>query len=196
MEISESSDGFTPQAQPPHAAPRRQLPEDPVAVVERLIADQASELTNEQRWDTYNEIDDHLSAQQAKLTLSERLAASRGREIQVWLESEFEGGQANGQLLDTGEGWCRLAHRSGSIVINVDAVVQWVNLAAGQVSEQKVTNQSWSSIIRSLSSQARPYTIWTRSGRILSGTLQAACHDHLEITGKIAIPYRQIAVLR
>lgn len=197
----EASDGLAnSQIHPPHAAPRRQLVEDPLATVERLIADQVSGLTNEQRWDTYGEIDDHVATEQAKTSMLDRLSASCGHEIAVWLDSDFGNGQAiTGELLEVGTGWCQLAQPSGAIVINTDGMVQLRNLAAGKIASPAA--RSWASIIRALAVPAHVLTIWTRSGRVLNGTLNAAYLDHLELiqateASATVIPYRQIAVIR
>ena len=45
----------------PHAPASRRVQEDPIAVVERLLADESSQVRGDEEWDFYAQIEDEVA---------------------------------------------------------------------------------------------------------------------------------------
>ena len=94
----------------PHAPASRRVQEDPIAVVERLLADESSQVRGDEEWDFYAQIEDEVAVTQARLTWVDRLSAAQGRQValEIGLGNSSGTNTVSGELKDVGEGWCAI----------------------------------------------------------------------------------------
>jgi hypothetical protein len=170
---------------PPHAPPARMRPEDPLAAAERLLADSASELTDDQNWDTFAEIDDGRQRAQGLLTLLDRLAQNVDRHIQVRVGGQGElGVDAGGRLVEVGDGWIELADQGVTRLVNVAAIISVVGLSRQMTGRDTVTRRrSLPSVLRQLavSSRTMPISLLRCDGRLISAEIVRVASDHVDI---------------
>jgi hypothetical protein len=169
---------------PPHAAPVRQRPEDPLVAAERMMADAASELTDEQSWDIYAEIDDERQRAIGSRSLIDRLVAHIGRTFEVRLSTPDRAAlDVGGTLVEVGQGWIELADAGITRVVNVSAIVCVKGLTA-DVSQQTSTvpRRSWPSLLRQLSlrSNASPILLLGKDGLVVSVFIASVGSDHVD----------------
>lgn len=172
--------------QPPHAAPRRRLAEDPLEVVERLLADQASELDNDERWQTYGEIDDHLAQQRAQLSLASRLAKAVGRQV---IAKPLDQPAMEIEIVETNDEWCEAVRGGRKLLLSLQAIAQWSNLPA---TAGDISKRSTAALVRGYT--GKHVTLYLKE-QTLHGKLTAAMQDHLDLQtdqGNTTIPYTYI----
>jgi hypothetical protein len=182
---------------PPHAAPARIRHENPLSAAERLLADSASELTDEQNWDTYAQIDEERQQARGSIALLDRLAANHRRSIQVRVSVATQKAfDVRGELLEVGDGWIRLVERGTAHVVRISAIVSISGLAVGvadpgaAANPSRAARRSWSSLLREIARESTviPVRILRCDGVSLSVAIVSIGGDYIEIRQELGPP--------
>lgn len=171
---------------PPHAAPTRIRHEDPLVAAERLLADSASELTDEQSWDTYAQIDEERQQARSSISLVDRLAANLRRSIQVRVSAPTQKAfDVRGELVEVGDGWIRLGEHGTTHIVSISAIVSVAGLAMGSATANsaRAARRGWSSLLReiALESTVIPVKLLRCDGASMSVAIVSVGGDYIEI---------------
>lgn|GEM_PF-1276846 len=179
-----------PSDPPPHAAPARRHHEDPLIAAERLIADSSSELTDEQSWDTYAQIDEQRQQARSATSLMNRFLANRRVSIQVRVGvAHEEAFDVRGELVDVGDGWIRLTERGTSHIVRTSALVSVAGLASEMANVGATANssssprRSWPSLLREIARESGviPVKLLRSDGLSMAVSIARVGQDYIDI---------------
>ena len=169
----------------PHAPASRRVQVDPIAVVERLLADESSQVRGDEEWDFYAQIEDEVAVTQARLTWVDRLSAAQGRQIalEIGLGNSSGTNTVSGELKDVGEGWCAIGIDHQTVIVNSF----WIQSIASSTTQPLPTGQSrggsrrtWSSALRQLGSLGRPVVVHRTLGHPIEVEIVLAASDYFD----------------
>ncbi len=188
-----------PTPSPPHAPRPRPLAEEPLAVVDRLIADEASALGDEQVWEFYAQLEDEIALEQGSVTLANRLATCLGGEYALELITCGSSAPSiiEGVLAQVGNGWITLITRQCEFVINIDSVASVMATSDGSLPigvAGAPRNATWASLLRRCAESKRPIVVHYRAGSPLSGRVVLAARDHFDIAVTSSVSQSQTVI--
>ncbi len=170
---------------PPHSAPARHQPESPLIAAERMLADAASELVDDQYWDTYAQIDDERQRFAGSLGLTDRLAGSLGRTItaRIGLPSG-ETFDVTGPIEEVGHGWLEIAQDGVTHIVSLERIISIVGLdQAMPPGEETGVRREWRARLRGLAgaSSAVPVTLLRVDGVRLAVSIAVVGRDYVDV---------------
>lgn len=194
----------------PNAPKMRSLADEPLDVVDRIAADRASEMGDEENWEHYAQIADEIAVHRRGLTLLDRLAASEG--IGLGIDVSTAGGSEQwdvaGTLVEVGDGWCRMRVGTRDVVVNVDAIVSVATDRGGLLEPTVASSRrtSWASVFRGFENAGTLVIVRRRLGPPLVGRVVFVGGDHFDLdlaassaatgsTRRVTIPVDALAIL-
>lgn len=180
------ADGGAPR--PPHSPTPRRTPEEPLTVLERVVADESSHVTDEETWDLYSQLEDEAAVAHTQWTLDARLAALEGGHVRFELP---ESGSRDvftlsGRIREVGQGWCVVAAQNRRVIVNTSFIS---SVAVTSERQRTLTPPgggaqrlgSWASVLRNSGASGRPLVIHRVVGSAIAGSLLCAAKDHVDI---------------
>lgn len=182
---------------PPHAPSPRPLAEEPLAVVDRLLADEASHLGDDQVWEFYAQIGDEVALEQGALTLEGRFTAHLGGELRLDLLASGSSGPlaVEGTVAHVGAGWLMLTSERSEFVINIDSVVSATTSSGDSLStavSESTRKASWTSLLRRCAQSNRWIVVHRRVGSAISGRVVLAARDHFDVAVTSSVNQMQV----
>lgn len=176
---------------PPNAPPTRRAVGDPLDVVERLVADQASQLSDDETWERYSQVADEVALTHAQWTLIARLDPQIGRVVQVAVPGQPIGARRTlvGTLKDIGDGWGLIVDHPRVVLVNLALADFWSwprdgvapEIGPPEVGDRSRRLASWSTALRRLQSANGEVRVVVRSGPPLDGRIVLAGKDHFDL---------------
>lgn len=174
------------QPVPPNAPRRRALAQEPLEVLDRLVADHASALLDDESAEHFAQVADEIAVTRGSLTLAGRLQAAVGGDVRIDVEmsASAQSWSVSGQLVEVGEKWCHVREGTRNVVINLELVAS-VAIPESALPESMAPGArtaTWASLMRRFESVGTVVTVHLRSSLTRVGRVVLAGQDHFDLS--------------
>lgn len=169
----------------PNAPRSRELPQEPLDLVDRLVADQASQLLDDENAEHFAQVADELALRRGSVSFVDRLGTALGCHVCLFIDGPDVLTQQTlrGELVEVGDGWCRIHNNARQALVNLDAI-RSVEINGGALPEpgpSKPRLASWASVLREFESTGAVVVVHGRLGAPKTGRVVFAGSDHFDL---------------